>query len=397
MRSVITILILLWSVTLVRGQAVPSQIADVTVGDNGGAHFHNNVQLRYNSESRGVSQNQVTYIQFDLSVFPAILSPAQIEKATLVLWIENGGNPGTVSICQVSSPWSADTITGVNAPSCTNTALYSFSVSAAQLRQGSFVEVDITPMVQSWYNGTPNNGMLLAPEAPSAGAPNNGVNIQFASLQGNSGYPPVLDLVLQKGDSQGPAGPQGPPGPPGPAGATGAQGPPGPGGGLGNVVVSGTPTPGEVPVATSPTTATWQSIGGSGLLLSNTVTVHQPAIFTLNTVPVTLIPAPAAGTILFPQSIVFQAKGNATYGCTTGACSLLIKLGSTTLVSWNVINDIGGFNTYLASLSTAADSEYVGEAATFSGQALTAQMTDAITGTGGDFTFTVYYTSLALP
>jgi hypothetical protein len=165
---------------------------------------------------------------------------------------------------------------------------------------------------------------------------------------------------------------------------------------MGNVVVSGTPTAGQVPVATSPTTATWQTIGG-GVLLSNTVTVHQPAIFALNTVPVTLIPAPPAGTLILPQSIVFQAKGNATYACNTGACSLLIKLGSTTLVDWDVINDIGGFTTYLANLSTATYSQFVGEAATFSGQALTAQMTDAITGTGGDFTFTVYYTSLVLP
>ena len=395
MKSVITILSMLWAVTLVRAQAVPSQIADIAVGDSAGSHLHNNVPIRYNIESGGVSRNQVAYIQFNLTVFPASLTPAQIQKATLVLWVENGGSPGTISACQVSAAWSADTITGVNAPPCTNTPIYTFSVSAPQLRQGSFVEVDITPMVQSWYNGTPDYGILLAPEPPTAGAENNGVNIQFASPNGNTGYPPVLDLVLQSGGSQGPAGPQGPIGP---TGATGAQGPAGPPGGLGNVVVSGTPTAGQVPVATGPTTATWQTIGGgSGLLLSNTITVHQPAIFTLNTVPVTLIPAPAAGAIIFPQSIVFQAKGNATYGCDSGACSLLIKLGSKTLVTWNVINDIGGFNTYLANLSTAADSEYVGEAATFSGQPLTAQMTDAITGTGGDFTFTVYYTSLVLP
>ena len=393
MRSVITILSMLWAVALVRGQSVPSQIADITVGDNSGAHSRNSVQLRYNSEGRGASQNQVTYIQFNLSVFPANLTPAQIQKATLVLWVENGGNPGTVSVCQVSSAWSADTITGMNAPSCTNTTMYSFSVSAAQLRQGSFVEVDITPMVQSWYNGTPNYGILLAPEAPGAGAGENGVNIQFGSLQGNSSYPPVLDLVLQSGGLQGPAGPQGPSGS---TGATGPQGPPGTTGGLGNVVLSGAPTAGQVPVATSPTTATWQTVGG-GVLLSNTVTVHQPAIFTLNTVPVTLIPAPPAGTIIFPQSIVFQAKENATYGCSMGVCSLLIKLGSTTLIDWNVINEIGGFATYLANLSTVAYSQFVGDAATFSGQALTAQMTDAITGTGGDFTFTVYYTSLVLP
>lgn len=153
-----------------------------------------------------------------------------------------------------------------------------------------------------------------------------------------------------------------------------------------------------MPVATGPAAATWQTIGsGSSLLLSNTVTVHQAAIFTLNTVPVTLIPAPAAGTVIFPQSIVFQAKGNATYGCNSGACNLLIKLGPTTVAEWDVVNDLGGFTTYLANLSTATGSQFIGEAATFSGQALRVQMSDAITGTGGDFTFTVYYTSLVLP
>jgi hypothetical protein len=37
-----------------------------------------------------------------MSVFPANLTDSAIQKATLVLYVNNGGNPGTISICQVS-------------------------------------------------------------------------------------------------------------------------------------------------------------------------------------------------------------------------------------------------------------------------------------------------------
>src|SRR5580704_7523805 len=342
LRSIITILSMLCAVTVIWGQAVPLQIADIQIGDYSSPHFGTNVQLRYNIDGRGVNQNQVAYIQFNLSVFPANLTPAQIQKATLVLWVENGGNPGTVSVCQVSSAWFADTITGANAPSCTNTPMYSFSVSTAQLRQGSFVEVDITPMVQSWYNGIPNYGILLAPGATAAVAGNNGVNIQFASMEANSGYPPVLDLVLQN------QGPQGPTGGIGPAG---------------------------------------------GLLLSNTITLTNAQVLALQTVPQILVPAPASNVVIFPERIMIEQK-NAYYS--TPSQGFYIATGPS-INSSTVIGEFGpwsgsGYPVYLDSYFVPGT--IVGQSSQFAGQQVIGYVMDTMTetgGTGANVTVTTYY------
>jgi hypothetical protein len=363
MRSVITILSMLCAVTLIRGQAVPSQIADIQVGDNGGTRFSNNLQLRYNVDGRGVNQSQVAYIQFNLTVFPANLTPAQIQKATLVLWVENGGNPGTVSVCQVSSAWFADTITGANAPSCTNTTMYSFSVSAAQLQQGSFVEVDITPMVQSWYNGTPNYGILLAPETSAAVAGNSGVNIQFDCLEINGGYPPMLDLVLQNQGTQGVQGPTGPQGPAGLTGLTGAMGPQGPAGPAG------------------------------GLLLSNTITLTNAQVLALQTVPQILVPAPASNVVIFPERIMIEQQ-NAYYS--TPSQEFYIAVGPS-INSSTIAGEFGpwsspGYAVFLDSYFFSGT--IVGQSSQFAGQQVIGYVMDTMAelgGTGGNVTITTYY------
>jgi hypothetical protein len=118
----------------------------------------------------------------------------------------------------MSQAWTSATITGINAPSCTNTASPTVTLTAAQLAQGSFVSVDITSIVQSWYQGIPNNGIVLFADAPLTGTGNNGVSVQFDSLSDSGGYPPLLNLVLQ---SQGPTGATGAQDPIGPTGASG--------------------------------------------------------------------------------------------------------------------------------------------------------------------------------
>lgn len=205
------------------GQAVPSQAVSVQLGSNARARQGNTLQVDYQVNGQGADQSWEGYVQFNLSGFPSNLTAAMIEKATVVLYVEAGGNPGTVTICQLSQSWSPSTITGNNAPSCTNTNEVAFAVSATQLRNGSFITVDITPIVQSWYGGGSNFGIMLSADAPASGT-GNGTNVQFDSQANN---PPVLNIVLQ---SQGPAGP---PGPAGPQGATGLQGPAGPAGPVG--------------------------------------------------------------------------------------------------------------------------------------------------------------------
>jgi len=217
MKYFVTLVLLMLGVGLLaRGQAVPSQTANVQMGNNGGSSG-NTIKVQYKVNGQGVNQSWDGFIQFDLSVFPA-LTPAQIQKATLVLFVENGGNPGTVSVCQVATAWSSSTITGNNAPGCVAGTSQNITVTAAQLQNGSFVSLDISSIVQSWYNGSGNFGIMLSPVSP-------GVNLQFDLLQASNGYPPALDFVLQ---SQGPQGPVGPQGPLGPQGPQGFQGPPGP-------------------------------------------------------------------------------------------------------------------------------------------------------------------------
>ncbi len=219
-KSLIGAMGALFAATLAWGQAVPSQIANIQQNSKGGANGGNTIQLQYSTDHWGYNESQEAFIQFDMSVFPASLTASGVQKATLVLYVLNGGNPGSISICQVSQAWSVTTITGTNAPSCTNTAAVTLAVSAAELQQGGFISVDITHIVQSWLAGG-NYGIALVPQPPTYG--NNGVNVQFSSMQGNPGFPPTLDLVLT-GSGGGGAGTQGATGAQGPTGAQGAQG-----------------------------------------------------------------------------------------------------------------------------------------------------------------------------
>ena len=223
LRGLTAIAAVLCAAAMALGQAVPSQIANVGLNNNGGPGGGGDIQIQYKANSWGQTQSKQGYIQFDLSVFPSSLVPENIQKATLELWVENGGTPGAFSVCGLGREWSSATITGENAPTCPGPST-KVEVSAEQLQNGgSFVSVDITNIVQNWYATGDNYGILLAADPPAFGR--NGINIQFDSLQNDNGYPPMLDLVLQ---SQGSTGAQGPQGPAGAKGATGATGPQGP-------------------------------------------------------------------------------------------------------------------------------------------------------------------------
>jgi hypothetical protein len=199
------------------GQAVPSQIANVQMGNGAGNRGGSGFQVNYAMTGTG-NHGWNGYLQFNLGVFPA-LTPAQVQKATLVLYLESGGGPGTVSVCAASTAWSATAITGTHAPSCAAGTTASFAVTTAQLASGAFVSIDVTPIVQSWYNGVANNGLIVSGATI-------GTNVTFDTVSNvlgiTLGDSPVLNLVLQ---SQGPVGPVGPVGPQGPIGPGGPMGP----------------------------------------------------------------------------------------------------------------------------------------------------------------------------
>ncbi len=212
------------------GQAVPSQIADVQIGNALGNRGGSGIQVTYAMTGTG-NHGYNGYIQFNMGVFPT-LTPAQIQKATLVLYLESNGGPGTVALCEAGAAWSATTITGTHVPSCVAGTTTNIAVTTAQLVNGAFISVDVTPIVQSWYNGVVNNGFILSGATI-------GTNVQFDTVSNILGYAvgdaPMLDLVLQSQGPQGIQGVQGVQGPVGPMGLMGLMGPAGPAGALGPV------------------------------------------------------------------------------------------------------------------------------------------------------------------
>jgi hypothetical protein len=162
------------------------------------------------------SSGSIGLIQFDLTQLPAGLTAAQIQKATLTLFLDHVNSGGSINIDTVSAstPWGELTVSGnsgispgiaVNTSVMTNTA-------------GTFIGLDATAAVQSWIT-TPssNNGFMIQA--------NTGTSVQFDSKENTStSHPATLTIVLV---SNGPTGATGSSGTNGLSGATGATGPTG--------------------------------------------------------------------------------------------------------------------------------------------------------------------------
>ena len=233
-RNVTLCSLLLCGLSTASAQAIPSAVANVQLGSSSTSNLNNEIQVQYNVSPTGANQSKEGYLLFDLSGYPE-LKASNIQKASLVLYVENGGTAGAFTVCPLSQAWSAATINGKNAPSCSNQNLaVTTNISATQIQQGSFVTVDITAIVQGWFSSNPNYGIMLAADPTTK---TSGINVYFDSMQTNSvlifgasstqngnGYPPWINIVLQ---SQGPTGATGAQGPIGPTGSIGLTGPTG--------------------------------------------------------------------------------------------------------------------------------------------------------------------------
>src|ERR1700752_2439430 len=105
--------------------AVPSDSVTVQMGNMGPAPAPNgHLQVQYNVNGQGVNQSQGSLIRFDLSALPPGLMSANIQSASLTLFVDSGGNPGTITVCQLAPTplWSSSTITGTTVPSCSAVA-----------------------------------------------------------------------------------------------------------------------------------------------------------------------------------------------------------------------------------------------------------------------------------
>lgn len=192
-----------------------------------------------NLGTMNVGGGNTSLVQFSLAgVLPTGTSGAQIQHATLILFANRVGAPGTINLYTLGGPWSEATLTYATLP-----ALVGPSGSVMLSQNSQYVLFDVTSLVQGWVN-TPasNNGFALVgdPSTPS-------VAVLFDTKESTtSSHPAALEITLT---SSGPAGATGATGTSGPAGATGPTGAQGTSG-----VAGATGTPGPAG-ATGPTGA----------------------------------------------------------------------------------------------------------------------------------------------
>jgi hypothetical protein len=150
------------------------------------------------------SSGSIGLVQFDLTQLPSGLTSAQIQKATLTLFLDHVNTGGSINIDTVSAstPWGELTVTGNSGISqgiAVNTSVMTNTVD-------TFIALDATAAVQGWIT-TPgsNNGFMIQANATTS--------VQFDSKENTTtSHPATLTIVLASV------------GPTGPTGATGATG-----------------------------------------------------------------------------------------------------------------------------------------------------------------------------
>ncbi len=169
-----------------------------------------------------VYKGYTSYLKFDPSSLPPGTVGSQVAKATLRLYVGKRFVPGNFKVALPTTTWTETSLNGQNAPALGLT----LNAAVVLPDTGSFVEVDVTAIVQNWIDGTmSNNGLALVPENANSPAA-----AWFDSKENTTtAHEPVIDITLST--VPGPQGPAGPQGPTGPQGAVGATGPAGPAGG----------------------------------------------------------------------------------------------------------------------------------------------------------------------
>jgi hypothetical protein len=187
-----------------------------------------------------VGGGSITLLNFNLAALPSGLTSANIQKATLTVFVNKVTTAGGLDFLPITGSWSESGVTYNNAPARGTAALSDVAVSAAN----QYITVDVTTLVQSWLSGTANHGLAI--QAASA-QPNTSVSLDSKEATATS-HAAFLDVTLMATDTVAVQGQQGPAGPPGPQGIQGPAGPPGasvtgPAGPPGPAGPQGPPTP----------------------------------------------------------------------------------------------------------------------------------------------------------
>ncbi len=127
-------------------------------------------------------------VRFDLATVPA---GATITSATLSLRKAVSLGNGTVSFYRVTAPWSENTVTWSSFSNAFDASQTVASFDAGSIPDGSPTQIDVLPVVQSWYSGAlPNYGFYLS--QPTG-------RTQFGSSEASFGSRPTLQVCYAPG------------------------------------------------------------------------------------------------------------------------------------------------------------------------------------------------------
>ncbi len=218
MNSAALLTVLLLGVSLIstlsQAQLPPSEDTFVSVTKSS-TSYGGNATLAVQSKG-----NATTFVRFDLSSMPAAITAAEINKATLRLFVSGITSAGTMDVYEITSDWGEGTVTYNTSPTLGPVIAQGVNIPLSSLN--NFVTVDITAALQAWVsNPSSNFGIALV------ASPLSSISVAFDSKEAvNTSHEP--ELLLGMIGPQGPTGPAGPVGPQGPVGAIGATGPAGP-------------------------------------------------------------------------------------------------------------------------------------------------------------------------
>lgn len=223
------------------GAGLAANAAATIAPDAGDAHINGTSSSTRNAKYGGannllVNANLTTLIRFDLGTVPPGTAGIDVEKATLLLWLNDVSTAGSVEVYAITSDWSEKTVTYNTQPGMGALPIATIAITSPM--EAGYVTVDVSNLVRYWLD-TPGTGYGVALRAVGT------ASATFDSKE-NVGIPPMLDITLLTGGSVGPAGPAGPIGPAGPAGpigATGTQGPAGATGAQGSAGATGAQGP----------------------------------------------------------------------------------------------------------------------------------------------------------
>src|SRR5690348_16780432 len=126
--------LLMWSALLLvrppTASALPGKLTDDSYIVGGSATTHGIEGVLHVIDAGTATQK--TFIQFDLSAsmsaLPSPLTSADIDKASLILFVDGVGGAGSIDVKQVTSAWNEGTISGTVQPTIGSTVA-TFSVS----------------------------------------------------------------------------------------------------------------------------------------------------------------------------------------------------------------------------------------------------------------------------